>query len=71
MTSDQQFGKHKGGLMGPQDLAQIREALSDLRALRSHSALADLAEEKIRALESGFPGRVPGFRPPRKPRNLS
>jgi hypothetical protein len=71
MTSDQQFDKQNRGLLCPQDLRQIREALSHLRALRSHSALADLAEEKIRTMEHDFLMRDPGFEPPRKRRNLS
>ena len=71
MTSDQQFGKQNRSLICPQDLEQVRQALSDLRALRSHSALADLAEEKIRAMEDSFLTRDPGFGPLRTRRKLS
>jgi hypothetical protein len=71
MTSDQQFGKQNRNLICAQDLEQVRQALSDLRALRSYSALADLAEEKIRAMEDDVLMRDRGFGPSRTRRNLS
>jgi|UPI0004B9AE0A hypothetical protein len=41
--------------LSPLDLKQIREAVSELRTASPKSALADLVEEKIRALEDDDP----------------
>lgn len=50
MTSNQEL-KGQGAALSPLDLKQIRDAVCELRASSPKSALADLVEEKIRALE--------------------
>ncbi|MFL5131491.1 hypothetical protein [Microvirga tunisiensis] len=45
------------------DLKQIREAVSELRATSPKSVLADLVEEKIRALEDDDPGLLLDYAP--------
>ena len=54
MTSDQEFGEHEKALLSPVDMEQIKEAVSALRAASPRSVLADLVEEKIRAMENGY-----------------
>jgi hypothetical protein len=45
------------------DLKQIRDAVSELRAASPKSVLADLVEEKIRALEDDDPSLLFGHAP--------
>ncbi|WP_160195380.1 hypothetical protein [Microvirga sp. BSC39] len=47
------------------DLKQIKEALRELRTSSPRSVLADLVDEKIRAIESPHP--VPHFHSPATP----
>ncbi len=61
MTSDWLFEEQQSALLSPSDLKQIREAVRDLRASSPRSALADLVEEKIRALEKCYPAHRLGF----------
>ena len=61
MTSDWLFEEQQSALLSPSDLKQIREAVRDLRATSPRSALADLVEEKIRALEKSYPVHGLGF----------
>lgn len=52
MTSEQEpRGRHRA-IISPVDLKQIKDAVSELRTSHPRSILADLVEEKIRALES-------------------
>ncbi len=55
MTSDREFGESKGATLSLVDLQQIKEAVSELRTASPDSALADLVEERIRALEIEHP----------------
>ncbi|MBA1155359.1 hypothetical protein [Microvirga mediterraneensis] len=55
MTSNQELDGQGRTKLSPFDLKQIRDAVSQLRAASPKSALADLVEEKIRALESEDP----------------
>ena len=63
MTSDGLFEEHKGAMLSPSDLKQIKDAVRDLRSASPNSALADLVEDKIRALEKGCPMHRLGFSP--------
>ena len=40
-------------IVSPLDLKQVRDAVKEVRASHPSSILADLVEERIRALESG------------------
>ena len=55
MTSDRPLQEQTTVLPSPSDLRQIKEAVRELRASSPRSALADLVEEKIRAMESLYP----------------
>ncbi|WP_114947020.1 hypothetical protein [Microvirga calopogonii] len=55
MTSNQEHDGHGKAKLSPLDLKQIRDAVSQLRAASPKSVLADLVEEKIRALENDDP----------------
>lgn len=55
MTSNQELKGQRRMTLSPLDLKQIREAVSELRTASPKSALADLVEEKIRALEDDDP----------------
>ncbi|MGO4525711.1 hypothetical protein AB4097_12695 [Microvirga sp. 2MCAF35] len=55
MTSNQELDGQGKTKLSPFDLKQIRDAVSQLRAASPKSALADLVEEKIRALENDDP----------------
>ncbi len=55
MTSNQELKGQRSMTLSPLDLKQIREAVSELRTASPKSALADLVEEKIRALEDDDP----------------
>ena len=59
MTSDRTFQVKTRALPSPSDLKQIKEAVRELRASSPRSVLADLVDEKIRAMESSHP--VPSF----------
>src|SRR5689334_16556294 len=52
MTSNQELDGQGTTKLSPFDLKQIKDAVSQLRAASPKSALADLVEEKIRALEN-------------------
>lgn len=55
MTSDQELGGQKRATYSPVDLKQIKDAVNELRTSSPRSVLADLVEEKIRAIESNDP----------------
>ncbi|EIM29343.1 hypothetical protein [Microvirga lotononidis] len=55
MTANQELDGQGKTKLSPFDLKQIRDAVSQLRAASPKSALADLVEEKIRALENEDP----------------
>lgn len=55
MISNQEQDRPERAAISASDLAQIREAVSAVRAASPDSVLADLVEEKIRALEGGMP----------------
>jgi hypothetical protein len=63
MTSDRLFEEHMGAMLSPSDLKQIKDAVRDLRTTSPTSALADLVEDKIRALENEYPVHCLGFSP--------
>ena len=63
MTSDRLFEEQQGATLSPSDLEQIKDAVRDLRTTSPTSALADLVEDKIRALEKGHPMHCLGFSP--------
>ncbi|WP_262269065.1 hypothetical protein [Microvirga yunnanensis] len=52
MTSNQELKGSGQARLSPRDLKQIREAVSEVRAATPRSVLADLVEDKIRALAS-------------------
>ena len=52
MTSNQELKGSAEARQSPLDLKQIREAVSEVRAATPRSVLADLVEDKIRALAS-------------------
>ena len=56
MTSNQELKGQRRTTLSPLDLKQIRDAVSELRAASPKSVLADLVEEKIRALEDDDQG---------------
>lgn len=56
MTSNHELKRQGTTTLTPFDLKQIRDAVSQLRAASPKSVLADLVEEKIRALENEDPG---------------
>ncbi|MBF9196983.1 hypothetical protein [Microvirga terrestris] len=53
--SDRSFQEMVEVMPSPSDLKQIKDAVRDLRASSPGSALADLVEKKIRAIESRHP----------------
>jgi hypothetical protein len=55
MTSDRPFQQQMTALPSTSDLSQIKEAVRQLRASSPRSVLADLVEDKIRAIESRHP----------------
>ena len=55
MRSDREHGGPVAEVMSLRDLQQIRDAVSELRALNPRSALADLVEERIRMTVAGDP----------------
>jgi len=55
MTSDRPFREQTTILPSPSDLRQIKQAVRELRASTPGSVLADLVEDKIRAMESRHP----------------
>ncbi|WP_262029185.1 hypothetical protein [Microvirga sp. Mcv34] len=55
MTSNQESKRQGTTALSPLDLKQIRDAVRQLRAASPRSVLADLVEEKIRALENDDP----------------
>jgi hypothetical protein len=59
MKSDQELEERTGATLSPFELEQIRDAMGELRTSRPDSVLADLVEEKIRAIENGYPVRCP------------
>lgn len=60
MTSDWTFEEKKPAMLTPSDLKQIKDAVRDLRTASPRSALADLVEAKIWAIENGYPASRPG-----------
>ena len=52
MTLEQGPRKSHGVMVSPLDLNQVRDAVREVRASHPSSILADLVEEKIRALDS-------------------
>jgi hypothetical protein len=71
MTSDQELKGQRSATLSPLDLKHIREAVGELRAASPNSILADLVEEKIRALEAEDPGLQFGYAPSQKWRIFS
>jgi hypothetical protein len=63
MISDWKFEENTAAMLSPSDLKQIKDAVRDLRTASPKSALADLVEEKIRAIESAYPVHCLGFSP--------
>jgi hypothetical protein len=63
VTSNQELKGQRSATLSPLDLKQIREAVSELRATSPKSVLADLVEEKIRALEDDDPGLLLDYAP--------
>ena len=55
MRSDQDHARPMTEMISLRDLQQIRDAVSELRAVNPTSVLADLVEEKIRLIEAGDP----------------
>jgi len=55
MTSNRPLQEHATVLPSPSDLKQIKEAVQELRASSPRSVLADLVEDKIRAMEGRHP----------------
>ncbi len=55
MTFHQVFEGQRPTALSLMDLKQIKDAVSELRAASPKSVLADLVEEKIRAIEKGYP----------------
>jgi transcription initiation factor IIE alpha subunit len=53
MALDQGLRDNDRATLSPLDLKQLRDALREVRTSHANSALADLVEEKIRALETG------------------
>ena len=53
--SDRPFQEQTRAMPSPSDMRQIKEAVRELRAASPRSVLADLVEEKIRAMESLYP----------------
>ena len=58
MTLNEEIRGQQRTTLSPLDLKQIREAVNEVRAASPRSALADLVEEKIRALEGDNPGHL-------------
>ena len=52
MLAAQALSQHGGPRVSPIDLEQIKRAVREVRAASPTSALAELVEAKIRALES-------------------
>lgn len=57
MTLNQETKGQGRATLSPLDLKQIREAVNEVRTASPRSILADLVEEKIRALEDADPNR--------------
>lgn len=55
MTSDRKCEARTRSMLSSWDLKQIKEAVRELRAASPRSVLADLVEEKIRAMENDDP----------------
>ncbi|MBF9235293.1 hypothetical protein [Microvirga alba] len=55
MSSAQKVGDQKTAKLSPSDLTQIKLAARELRSSNPQSILADLVEEKIRAIENEYP----------------
>jgi DNA-binding HxlR family transcriptional regulator len=51
MTSDRSFEKQTSAVLSLSDLNQIKKAVNELRASNPRSILADLVDEKLRALD--------------------
>ncbi|MCB8819314.1 hypothetical protein [Microvirga rosea] len=68
MTSHRNNESRKATTLSPVDLKQIKDAVVMLRASHAKSILADLVEEKIRALEndSAMPRSGPVSTPVRR-----
>jgi hypothetical protein len=71
VTSNQELKGQRSATLSPLDLKQIREAVSELRATSPKSVLADLVEEKIRALEDDDPGLLLDYAPSQRRRIFS
>jgi hypothetical protein len=55
MRSDQDHGRPVTEVISLREFQQIRDAVSELRAVNPKSVLADLVEEKIRMIEACDP----------------
>jgi hypothetical protein len=63
MTSNQELKGQRRATLSALDLKQVRQAVSELRAASPKSVLADLVEEKIRALENDSPSLLFDYAP--------
>jgi hypothetical protein len=70
MMMDREPGGRASVAVSCWDLKQIRDAVNALRAASPKSALADLVEEKLRAIEQGPPAPRREFPPARERRIL-
>lgn len=71
MTSEREPAMRQRAMLHPSDLDEVKEAVYQLRASSPESALADLVEEKIRAIESGSSIPSPGLPLPQERRLFS
>jgi hypothetical protein len=71
MTSNQELKGQRRATLSALDLKQVRQAVSELRAASPKSVLADLVEEKIRALENDRPSLLFDYAPSHGRRILS
>jgi hypothetical protein len=71
MTSNQELKGQRRAMLSALDLKQVRQAVSELRAASPKSVLADLVEEKIRALENDSPSLLFDYAPSQGRRILS
>jgi hypothetical protein len=55
MPSDQEYERPVTEMISLREFQQIRDAVSELRAVNPKSVLADLVEEKIRVIEACDP----------------
>lgn len=53
MSPTQKTGEQREATLSSMDLTQIKNAARELRISNPRSVLADLVEEKLRAIESG------------------